>query len=308
MNHATGVVRGAAVPTLRTTINLYSHTRRQTGELNSLSARSQRYILQAFADELGPEIALAKIRRKHIDRWLAAQICSASTGGVRLSVVRTFFKWCVIHEHCRHDPTAGVRGPRRPQTLPRTITATDVGKLLDHCPDLRARVIVLLGVQEGLRRSEIASLDTTSFDWDDQTLTVRGKFDKERLIPVSDETKAAIDVYLAEDPAGPHRPLLRSVGNRPGRRLAPATISCLARKIFDDAGVKQAAWDGKSLHSLRHAAACDMLTNGGDPRDVADFLGHADSSFTLRVYGRRHAAVTRLKKASEGRSYTPRLS
>jgi integrase/recombinase XerC len=289
--------------TIARTVNQYHDGRR--AELAAPTRRNHRYILGQFVDSVGPDVLITRVRRTHIEAWMSeleARGCSSSTIGGRLSTIRVFFRWCIEHEVLRRDPAATVRGPRRPSPNPRSLSDEQVTQLL-KCADARERVILLLGLQEGLRRAEIASLRVSSFDWTDHVVTVTGKGNKTRWIPVSAQTEDAIAVYLTERPAGPHVHLVRSEGNRPWSGITPDRVGLIIHDLFIAAGVKQRPWDGRSLHSTRHTFAVDILERGADPRDVADLLGHSDISLTLSVYGRRSAAIGRLRTAASGRTY-----
>lgn len=283
---------------LRTTINRYLKERRALGQLGNESASAARYVLTDLQEIAGPDLAIGRLGRTHIEKWLMAQQCAASTRYTRLSCVRAFTRWCVEHELIRTDPCAGLTGIRRPKSLPRAAPPTSVATVLEYC-DERMTVVVLLGAQEGLRCAEIARLTTSDIDGD--LLRVLGKGNKERWVPLSPETAAAINRYLAVSPAGPHTPLIRSY-TRPGRPIGSHSLSDLVSDAMRAAGVKRKPYDGVSLHALRHTCANDMLDSGADLRDVQEMLGHEHLS-TTSIYAKRTVALQRLRQAAAGRTY-----
>lgn len=217
----------------------------------------------------------------------------------RLSQLRCFCAWGVEHRYLRVDPTLGVRGPRQPRRLPRGLKLAEVRATLAKAPDARARLVLLLMFQEGLRRREVAGLSLGDIDMDERTMLVVGKGDHERTLPISAETWGALVAYLGTGRivAGP---LIRSLVD--GRSaLQPATVGRMVSAIMLDAGVKERAYDGRSAHSARHTAATDTLRAGGHLRDVQKMLGHVSLTST-EVY--LPLVVNDLRSAMSGRQYT----
>jgi integrase/recombinase XerD len=291
---------GDSLVCIRTAIDQYVQRRRGLGEFSKGTAKNAKAVLHALADAAGPTKAIGRLSRADIETWLENMRCAASTKYSRLCYVRAFTADCHARDMIRTDPAANIRGARRPRTLPRSIENGSVGNILAFC-DERLRVCVSLAVQEGLRRAEIAGLSTSDIDLENRLVRVYGKGDKERIVPLSDETRIAIGLYLAVHPAGPHRPLVRSYHT--DQALVPDTVGIAVSRAMRAAGVKHAAWDGKSAHALRHTCANDMLDHGADVRDVQEMLGHANLA-TTSIYTRRQAALGRLRDAASGRSYS----
>ena len=278
----------------------YVTTRRGSGEISRDTARNFRYLLDRFTLTTG-DLPLHRVKRKHVERYLASRAISPSTKRVELSGLRTFFGWCVERGLIRDDPTRGVKGPSRIRYQPRGLSTEQVSAVLAHAPDERGRVVILLAVQEGLRRGEIRALTVDRIDWDDMLLTISGKGGHERTVPLSVETASAIRGYLSESPARGGAPLIRS-SLHPGRPLSNDWIYKVVRCAMECAGVKHAPFDGKSTHALRHSTAQHMLANGAQLEDVQRMLGHAHPQTTL-IYTRRHVATTRLREVAGGRTY-----
>jgi len=167
-----------------------------------------------------------------------------------------------------------------------------VEALLAQAVDNRERLMILLGCQEGLRVGEIASLQIGDIDFMDRSMTVIGKGDKERALPITDEAWSALLAYLAECPAHAG-PLIRSQ-RRPTRGISAQYISETIRATMVRAGVPATA------HALRHTMATDMLTGGADLVLIQQALGHASLSTTQIYLGR---SVKDLRKAMAGRRY-----
>lgn len=286
---------------LRVAATRYVRARQTAGEFSPATVADVRAQLHRFADAIGP-IPLERVRRRHIEKWIAGLDLAPTSLRTRLSTVRTFFAWCADRGWTVTDPMRGIRGPRCDTPPPRNLTGAEVTATLSAAPDSRARLIVLLTVQEMLRRSEVTKLTLADIDRTARVLRVMGKGSKERIVPLTDETHEAMMLYLAEHPSA-QGPLIRSYLD-PRSGITPGYVTKIVRDILYAAGVKQAPYDGRSTHAFRHTGANDMLDQGADVRDVQEILGHAYQSTTSR-YARRRIAMGRLRDAAGGRKYSP---
>ena len=280
-------------------LDLYLASRIARQEVAPITVSGTRRNLLRVSRLLGDPDARS-LTRSDVERWMGASGLAPSSLRTRLSQLRGMFQWAVREGYVEHDPTAGLRGPRQPRQLPRGMPSNDVRATLAVCPDPRSVLIVLLMVQEGLRRKEVAGLNVEDIDRAEQLMIIRGKGGHERVLPISNETLAALRVYLNSAPATAG-PLVRS--QLDGRsRLSPSQVG---RKVSDwmlEAGVKQRAYDGRSGHALRHTAATDMLRAGAHLRDVQAALGHASIATTQRYLP---WVVGDLRTAMGGRTYKP---
>ena len=278
-------------------IDPYINGRIKAHEITRLTARNDRCILRHFDKVCGP-LQPSRIARRHVRRWLAAlEPFAPATRRRRWSTVRTFFSWLVLEGRLRRHPLAGMRGPRQPRAVPRAMKAADVARVLLACPDPRARLIVTLMVQAGLRCCEVSALELGDIDRARGLMRIKGS-GHERLLPLLDEIQERLQDYLAQFPATAG-PLVRSYRD-PWRPLDPDTISGLIARVMWDAGVKGARRDGISAHALRHTAATDMLRNGAHLRDAQFALGHAHLA-TTEVY--LPYVIHSLEEAMGGRRY-----
>lgn len=289
---------GEVVPKAGDFVEGYLRERQRRGELTPLTVRNDRCILRNFAASAGAR-PVDKLSQRDVEKWLGdiGHLAPATRRG-RFSVVRTYCRWLVSRGHLRRDPTVGLRGPRQPRSVPRALQEEAVAATLAVCPDARARLIVTLMVQQGLRCCEVHALQLGDFDIHRGTMRVVGKGGHERILPVMCETTEAIASYLAEHPAVAG-PLIRSYRD-PHRGLAADTISGLVGEWVAAAGIKQHRRDGVSAHAFRHTAATDMLLNGAHLRTVQHALGHAHLS-TTEIY--LPYVVDSLEKAMGGRRY-----
>lgn len=281
-------------PTLGGSVLRYVDIRRQAGEFANTTSKGVRWTLWRFAEIVGLERPPRTLTRRHIEKWIASRSAVApATLRLELSIVRTYLRWLVEAGELKKNPAQSVKGPQRPRSVPRALALDDVSRLLAHCPDTRARLIVSLMVQEGLRCLEVAGLQLSDVDLVERTLLVLGKGSHERLLPLSDDTRTCLLHYLADCPANAG-PLIRSY-QFPQRGITPNHISVLVTAWMGDANVRGSA------HALRHTMASDMLDRGANIRDVQLALGHTSLGTTQRYL--RRSEGKKLREAMGGRHY-----
>lgn len=278
----------------------YVAQRRDTGHLNMRSAQQVRSRLLDFAR--GAPRRPGAVRRKHVEAWMARPDLAASYRRGRLSALRGFCRWLVANGWMRTDPTVGIDAPRVVEGVPKRLRRDEARSLVAVARrDPRTLLIVLLMLQEGLRRIEVSRLDVDDIDFAERTMLVRGKGGRGEhtaVLPISTETWSALTGYLAAEPHR-HGPLVRNRVRGHGR-LAPNTVSELVHQVMIDAGVKHPGDPSRTPHSLRHTCAHDLLEHTHDVRAVQQALRHSSVRST-EVYLRGH--VGELRQVMDGRTY-----
>jgi integrase/recombinase XerD len=276
----------------------------------------------AYLTEHGATIAAGE--SEDIRRYLGAldrRSFSAASVARRLSAIRQLYRFLYAESIRRDDPAAALEGPKRARPLPKVMSIGHVEQLLTTAREgiddaarplgerLRAaRLNCLLEVlyATGLRVSELVSLPASAARRDERMLIVRGKGNKERLVPLNDAAKRAMREYLAlREEAESARPGNQAKGKaakgglKPSKWLFPSfgASGHLTRQHFARDLKALAAGAGLkpkqiSPHVLRHAFASHLLQNGADLRSVQTLLGHADIS-TTQIY--THVLEERLK-------------
>ena len=224
----------------------------------------------------------------------------------RLSAIRQLYRFLYAEGHRADDPSAVIEGPKRGRALPKVLSIGEVDRLLAQArvgmdqadrslPErLRAaRLACLIEVlyATGLRVSELVALPISAAERNARMLTVRGKGNKERLVPLNEAAKTAMRQYLA---------LLSEAGRgQKAKWLFPSfgeaghlTRQHFARELKTLAAAAGLRSAQVSPHVLRHAFASHLLHNGADLRVVQTLLGHADIS-TTQIY--THVLAERLK-------------
>ncbi len=277
----------------------YLDERRRAGMLAPQTARRCGYRLHRLSTAFGAR-PLNHLNPRYLAEYVTTlDGMAVGTRRLHISTIRGFCHWLVDTGVIKADPTAKLRGPRKPRRLPRALPADQVAKILAGCQDPRVAAIVALMVGCGLRCAEVAGAQLGDYDRTARTLRVVGKGGHERVLPIPEATTVAVSAYLNGAPqvAGP---LIRSKTN-PAAHLTPLYISRLVGAAMVTAGVKHAPRDGVSAHALRHSAATDVLEHSGDLRAVQQMLGHANLATTSIYLGT--ARLDQLREAMEGRSY-----
>jgi integrase/recombinase XerD len=215
----------------------------------------------------------------------------------KAACLRSFYRHLRREGLRESDPTAGLSTPRKSQKLPHVLGRAEVQRLLEQPKGtepvaLRDRALLELMYACGLRATEAITLEPGDLDLRDGVARVRGKGDKERLVPIGSEAVKAVEAYLRRG-----RPAL--VGAREETRLivnfrgGALTRQGLYKVIGRHA--RSAGLAGKmSPHTLRHTFATHLLAGGCDLRSVQEMLGHADIA-TTQLY--THLSSQHLKDA-----------
>jgi integrase/recombinase XerD len=236
---------------------------------------------------------------------LGAQGFAASSQARKLSAMRQFYKFLYAEGLRGDDPTAILDAPKKGRSLPKIMSEDDVTRLLDLAakeaaepgPDQLARLRMLALLEllyaTGMRVSELVSLPVKVLDQEGRFLIIRGKGNKERLVPLSRSAIAALGPYGQARQAS-----LAKTGDSPWLFPSAGKEGYLPRQVFARdlkglaarAGLRAAAI---SPHVMRHAFASHLLQNGADLRVVQELLGHSDIS-TTQIY--THVLEERLRE------------
>ncbi len=273
--------RGAAVNTLQ------SYERDLDDLHGFLSERSVR-LTEAGSSDLGAYLS-----------GLSAQGFKPSSQARRLSAMRQFYKFLYAEGLRTDDPTGILDAPKKGRPLPKTMGIDEVTRLLTQAeteaavagPDQlqRQRMLVLLELlyATGMRVSELVTLPAKVLDHEGRFLIIRGKGNKERLVPLSQSAISALKAYgrlQAELSASAKQPVAES----PWLFPAASQQGYLPRQVFardlKDLAIRAGLTPSMiSPHVMRHAFASHLLANGADLRVVQELLGHSDIS-TTQIY------------------------
>lgn len=216
---------------------------------------------------------------------------SAATVARKISALRSFFRFGQRRKLLQNDPLAGVVGPKVGRFIPVFLTVDETFALLEAPAEkdtyaARDRAILELLYSTGIRVSELVSRNVTDLDFTEEVLTVRGKGNKERLVPVGRPAIEAVRGWLPqrlqriEQRAGRGKTVEKNALflNGRGSRLTTRSVERLAKTYGERAGITQIV----TPHALRHSFATHLLEMGADLRSVQELLGHASLSTTQR--------------------------
>jgi integrase/recombinase XerD len=230
------------------------------------------------------------VRPEHLQEFIStiAGIGVAASSQARIiSGIRSFFKYLLLENEIRNDPTELVEMPRIGRKLPEVLTKDEVERLLGIV-DLstptgernKAIVEVLYGC--GIRVSELINLRIADLHYEEYYLTVTGKGDKQRIVPLGNAASSQLRRYIRE--VRIHQNIKKGQEqyiflNKSGSRLTRAMIFHIIKKLAGVAGIKKSI----SPHTFRHSFATHLVENGADLRAVQEMLGHA-SITTTEIY------------------------
>jgi len=215
----------------------------------------------------------------------------------KLSAVRSFFLFMERHGLNEGNPAADIATPKQEKYLPAYLPVDDVFRLLER-PDcdkplgLRDRALLEVLYSCGIRAGELHGLNVTSIDFGQRLVKVRGKGDRERIVPIGRQALAAIKDYLhasrklrwkTGQPGG-DGPLFL---NFQGGRLSVRSIGRIIKRYVKETGLSSDI----SPHAMRHTFATHLLDGGADLRSVQELLGHASLSTTQKY---THVSMDRL--------------
>ncbi len=230
----------------------------------------------------------------------------------KVASLKSFFAFCMNRGLCEHDPTRGVSAPRLGRDLPVFASVAAMERMmnlppLDSRKGLRDRAVLEMLYGTGMRLSELVGCTIAACNFAQGTVTVLGKRNKERLLPLGGKAAEYLKIYLQDRfgipeslwssreglygflGEGIHEPLVAGRGTDPVSRR---TIQRIVLKYLEHA----AALSRMSPHVLRHTFATHLLDAGADLRAVQELLGHASLS-TTQIY--THVTTERLREVYE---------
>lgn len=259
-------------------------------------------------EEVTRPILLRYQRRLFHYRQESGKPLSWSTQHLRLTAIRSFFRWLTVESHILYNPASELHLPRRPHRLPKAVLTQSEAEQVINQPDARTaagvrdRAILETLYSTGMRRSEIVALGVYDVDLAGGLVTVRGgKGGKDRVIPIGARAVAWIDRYLVE--VRPHLMVLPEDETLfiadSGKAFHPQALSKRVKGFVEASGIGKQG----SCHLFRHTMATLMLDGGADIRFIQQMLGHASIS-TTEIY--THVAIKTLKAVHE-RTHPGRL-
>lgn len=253
---------------------------------------------------------LCDARRQDVQGFLSELLgngVDARSIARKLSALRHFYKYLLLDRYIDKDPTLNIDTPKQWKVLPKSLAAAEVEQVLQgparakddrlsQALAARDRAMLEVFYAGALRVSEIIGLKLQDLKLDLGYVLVRGKGDKERIVPLGRAAQEIVQAYLRDA-----RPVLAGAKSSSYLFIARGAKSITRQRVWQMVNAASAASRHASPHMLRHSCATHMVENGADLRTVQTILGHADIS-TTQVY--THLALDRLNRVH--RQHHPR--
>jgi integrase/recombinase XerC len=263
------------------------------GDISKATHQSYESSMRLFVRNVGG-VQIADVTPAMIRTWTSSMRMRGNEPATiynRLTALRSFYRWCYRREYVTANPCDAVANPKLTKNQQvRNLDQYEVETVLSSIDDKATRLIVLLGLYCGLRRAEIAGLQTDYVNLRTKQLVVLGKGNRQRTLPIPAGLVPDLTDWM-----GTCAGVRWVFPSRKGDHLHPATVG---RMVSDAA--RSALGKRCTLHQFRHTAAVDVLTATHDVAIVQQMLGHSNIATTNRYIGK---VTTHLADAMEGRKY-----
>lgn len=220
---------------------------------------------------------------------------NASTINKKLSALRSFFRFALKRKLVDRDPAHCITGPKKAKPLPQFVREGEMDRLLDdmewgdNYEDIRARTLLILLYETGIRRAEVIGLNDADVDLEACQLKVTGKRNKQRIVPFGEELATEIRKYMDVRNAHTTADCGAFFLNDRGTRITEALVGRIVKENLS----KVTSLKKRSPHVLRHSFATAMLNNGAGLESIKNLLGH-ESVSTTEIYA--HTTFEQLKR------------
>jgi len=240
-----------------------------------------------YADNMG-DVTPGRVTYPDLRKFLshlAAENANPRTQARVVSGIRSFFRYLLIDGEIDENPASLIESPKTGIRLPEVLSVEEIDRVigaidLSKAEGHRNKAIIETLYSCGLRVSELVNLRITDIHYSEGFVTVTGKGDKQRLVPIGSKALKEIDIYRADRnrlPVVLDQNILFL--NRRGRRLTRAMIFTIIKELAAKAGIRKKI----SPHTFRHSFATHMIEAGADLRAVQEMLGH-ESILTTEIY------------------------
>ncbi len=276
---------------------IYLATQKRFSEHTTISYRNDlnataSFILERYEVEELDKISFFHIRSYIVD--LMKKGMSAKSVNRKISSLRSFYKYLIKKSHTDINPMLKVVAPKIPKRLPDYVSKIDIAALFDSISlgetysEARDYIVMIILYNTGIRKSELIGLRDDSIDFAQKRISVIGKGNKQRIIPVTEDLLSKVKEYIEirnQNFAEKKPSLLRT---DKGRSMYPKLVYNIVNKIL----VKMATNTKKSPHILRHTFATHLANNGAELNTIKELLGHSSLAAT-QIY--THNSIQKLK-------------
>lgn len=253
---------------------------------------------EKFAKDLSDSFSWETVDSDMVRDWMESMMDkgnSAATVSRRLSALKTFYRFALARRYVESDPVYSIKGPKKEKPLPQFVKESEMDELLDRQAwgddynNVRARTIIILFYETGMRLSELVNLDDKDVNFVTSEIKITGKGDKQRIVPFGDELKNTLLEFRRLRDASVEVKTPALVVSDKGTRMSPSKVQNIVRSNLS----RVCSLKKKSPHVLRHSFATAMLNHHVGIENLKKLLGHASIS-TTEIY--THTTFEQLKR------------
>lgn len=253
---------------------------------------------EKFAKDLSDSFSWETVDSDMVRDWMESMMDkgnSAATVSRRLSALKTFYRFALARHYVESDPVYSIKGPKKEKPLPQFVKESEMDELLDRQAwgddynNVRARTIIILFYETGMRLSELVNLDDKDVNFVTSEIKITGKGNKQRIVPFGDELKNTLLEFRRLRDASVEVKTPALVVSDKGTRMSPSKVQDIVRSNLS----RVCSLKKKSPHVLRHSFATAMLNHHVGIENLKKLLGHANIS-TTEIY--THTTFEQLKR------------
>lgn len=253
---------------------------------------------EKFAKDLSDSFSWETVDSDMVRDWMESMMDkgnSAATVSRRLSALKTFYRFALARHYVESDPVYSIKGPKKEKPLPQFVKECEMDELLDRQAwgddynNVRARTIIILFYETGMRLSELVNLDDKDVNFVTSEIKITGKGNKQRIVPFGDELKNTLLEFRRLRDASVEVKTPALVVSEKGTRMSPSKVQNIVRSNLS----RVCSLKKKSPHVLRHSFATAMLNHHVGIENLKKLLGHASIS-TTEIY--THTTFEQLKR------------
>ena len=253
---------------------------------------------EKFAKDLSDSFSWEAVDSDMVRDWMESMMDkgnSAATVSRRLSALKTFYRFALARHYVESDPVYSIKGPKKEKPLPQFVKESEMDELLDRQAwgddynNVRARTIIILFYETGMRLSELVNLDDKDVNFVTSEIKITGKGNKQRIVPFGDELKNTLLEFRRLRDASVEVKIPALVVSDKGTRMSPSKVQNIVRSNLS----RVCSLKKKSPHVLRHSFATAMLNHHVGIENLKKLLGHASIS-TTEIY--THTTFEQLKR------------
>ena len=253
---------------------------------------------EKFAKDLSDSFSWEAVDSDMVRDWMESMMDkgnSAATVSRRLSSLKPFYRFALARHYVESDPVYSIKGPKKEKPLPQFVKESEMDELLDRQAwgddynNVRARTIIILFYETGMRLSELVNLDDKDVNFVTSEIKITGKGNKQRIVPFGDELKNTLLEFRRLRDASVEVKTPALVVSDKGTRMSPSKVQNIVRSNLS----RVCSLKKKSPHVLRHSFATAMLNHHVGIENLKKLLGHASIS-TTEIY--THTTFEQLKR------------